>query len=406
MKKVMILAGLVSCVTSSAAFEIEAGYKYTQNVNTSSNTIEITKKKDYNVHSTMPNHQDMTRESIKLGQLNAGKTEAACSTTNEQWNSYFTVPENSAVSIGMCCARTADSAWCNRLRKKKNGDKFVEAKVADTAPVITGSMWPDDPCHLLARQETNKTFFFWITSPAISGNNLMYTSHFHNFQFMHSMAASTWTPKWKPKKKEYPEDADRTRQKIKTWAEFAFKVADGTIDVHKLIADAKPLLSYSEKNKDSAQHTFGQVFGGYDPWTVAKLFTGWDDAPPEQVRQIAAGSLLHTIQDSFSEPHADRKTYRAEGISKFSDYKMQVGGTHSLKDKALEDMLSSHALNAYHPISQGAQLLSCIVAGSSDKNSRWDKAAKIVIDVFKRPDGLISNFAASPRGYEKKQSKP
>ncbi len=403
MKRVMVLTCLVSYFTSSAAFEIEAGFKYTQIVNANSNTLEINKPNEraYWAPSTEPNHQDMTIGAIKLGQANAEKTEAACATKNDDWNKYFTVPIASAVKIGMCCAKTAVSYWCNTLRKRKNGEAFVEAEVADSAPVITGSMWPDDPCHLLARKETNATFFFWITGEASEGNNLMYTSHFHDFQFMHSMAASSW----KPKKKEAPEDADRTRQKIKTWAEFAFKVADGTIDVRKTIADVKNLLSDSVQKKDSARHTFGQVFGGYNPWTVAEFFTGWKGAPPEQVRQIAAGALLHTIQDSFSDPHADRSTYSAEGISKFSDYKMQVGGSHLLRDQASSDMLTTQMLSAYHPISKGAQLLSCVVAGSSDKNSRWDKAAEIVIDVFKRPDGLNDNLAASPRGYEKKPPK-
>ena len=393
---------LVLYFTSAAAFQIEAAYSYTQVIGTNPAVIEISKGKEPAYPPPLlnkePNHQVMAIESVKLGQANSGKSDAACETKNEQWNSYFSVPKGSAVSIGMCCHRGVDSRWCDHLIEEEEKDKiFVNALVKDSAPFITGSVWPDDPCHMLAREETNKIFGGWITSDPSSGNNLFYTSHFHDFQFMHSMAASAWTSNWKTKK-ESPEDANTTRHKIQTWAEFAFKVADGTIDARKTLSDAESHLS------GTAQRTFHIVFSSYSNRTVAEFFTGWTGAPAEQVRQIAAGSLLHTVQDSFSDSHADRKSFPDKKIKRFSDYKTQYRGTHSLADQAPPELLQPQPLLDYHPISMGAQLLSCVIARATDENSHWDQsAAKIVTNIFERPEGLKQNLAAHPRGYEEKR---
>lgn len=387
---------LVLYFTSAAAFQIQAGYRYTQVIGTNPAVIEISKVKAYTPKvNREPNHQDMAIESVKLGQANSGQPDAACETTKEQWNSYFSVPQGSAVSIGMCCHPGVTSTWCDSV-KWKQGKTFVNAHVEDAAPFITGSVWPDDPCHMLAREETNSTFGGWITSDPSGGNNLFYTSHFHDFQFMHSMAASAWTSNWilKP---EPPEDANTTRHKIQVWAEFAFKVADGTIDAHKTLLDAESRLS------ETAQRTFHIVFSSDRKRTVAEFFTGWKGAPAKQVRQIAAGSLLHTVQDSFSDSHTDRKSDDNK-IKRFSDYKTQYRGTHSLADHAPPALLQPQPLLDYHPISMGAQLLSCVIAGATDENSRWDQsAAKIVTNIFERPEGLKQNLAAHPRGYEEKR---
>ena len=92
---------LVLYFTSAAAFELEAAYSYTQVIGTNSAVIEISKSKEPAYCppflNKKPNHQVMAIESVKLGQANIGNLDAACKTKNEQWNSYFSVPQESAL---------------------------------------------------------------------------------------------------------------------------------------------------------------------------------------------------------------------------------------------------------------------------------------------------------------------
>jgi hypothetical protein len=424
MKKLVPFLFLVIHIKSVGAFEYEPGFTYKQEVDESS-LIKITKKEKYKIKFLKfepkfePIHQKMTIESLKLGQLSVGDASAACKTTNAQWNDYFTEPSGAAVSIRMCCPRGYDpksNRMCEKLMRD-NGSAIFDALEPDEAPIITGSVWPDDPCHLIARKKTNLTFGTWMGIGPYTGNNLFYQSHFHDYQFMHSMAPSTSHPR----RTGGPEDAKTTRHKIKVWAEFAFKVSDGTIYTNMKLSDAVVFLS------ENARDTFSLVFSPYANTTVAKFFTGWNEAPPEQVRQIAAGSLLHTVQDSFSDAHADRKKSNDKSIRQFSDFKTQISTLHKFADKVCEyqnnnecggkadnEMLQPQRLDAYHPISKGAQLLSCIVAGAADQKSRWEQYAEnIVTDVFIRPDSWKNpkvpykpNLRASPRSYAPSRRTP
>ena len=71
---------LVLYFTSAAAFQIQAGFRYTQVIGTNPAVIEISKveKPAYTPPwpNGEPNHQAMAIESVKLGQANSGKPDS------------------------------------------------------------------------------------------------------------------------------------------------------------------------------------------------------------------------------------------------------------------------------------------------------------------------------------------
>lgn len=113
--------------------------------------------------------------------------------------------------------------------------------------------------------------------------SLIYRVHFGDMQFLHSMAS--WDG----------ERAADTKSRILMWAEFAYNFAKGEISHNKELR--KTDIAGMEK-----------VFQNTN-WTAERLFT-MDDTTfrtPELMRQIALGSLLHLIQDSFSRAHVSRE---------------------------------------------------------------------------------------------------
>jgi len=115
--------------------------------------------------------------------------------------------------------------------------------------------------------------------------NLITRSHFGDLQFLHGMASATAV---------HPVD---TRAKILDWLEFAWKVS------------SKEILPQTYlKNIDNP--TIKLHFGCTE-WKVVDLYLlGRQDASSgliSQIREIAFGSVLHTVQDSFAAAHAERE---------------------------------------------------------------------------------------------------
>ena len=110
--------------------------------------------------------------------------------------------------------------------------------------------------------------------------NIMYRSHFGDLQFLHSMASRDG------------EKASETRQRILLWAEFAWAVATGTQDSKGLLKDVKIEL-FSELFPKSGQSVFD-------------LFALGNTELRRGIREVAFGSLLHLVEDSFAHGHVDR----------------------------------------------------------------------------------------------------
>ena len=105
-------------------------------------------------------------------------------------------------------------------------------------------------------------------------------SHFGDLQFVHSMASSDG------------EDPTETRSKMLGWAELTWGVVRGKYRLETWLKDIDvPVL---------------QQFFGNSGWRVQELFTLGDPSLRPYVSDVAFGSLLHMIEDSFAAGHVDR----------------------------------------------------------------------------------------------------
>ena len=77
------------------------------------------------------------------------------------------------------------------------------------------------------------------------------------------------------------------------WMEFTWRVANGEYGLDTKLADVKI-------------DGFAQFFGT-SGWTVQDLFTAGNPALRRHITDVAFGSLLHTVDDSFAEGHVQRE---------------------------------------------------------------------------------------------------
>ena len=143
-------------------------------------------------------------------------------------------------------------------------------------------------------------------------------SHFGDLQFVHSMASYDG------------EDPAETRKKILGWAQFTWSVAQGGYALETWL-------------KDIEQPTV-QQFLGNSGWRVQDLFALGDPSLRLYIGDVAFGSLLHMIQDSFAAGHLERlepaagalcpgTAYRMPGpIMEFHSYSGQSSSKHAQAD--------------------------------------------------------------------------
>lgn len=177
-----------------------------------------------------------------------------------------------------------------------------------SAFVLAGVRWNDDPPFRLEEGEAKNTSckvtetIRFTTQPkcwadlfkdakkkAASGEtldansrvSLLARSHFGDLQFLHAMATIDG------------ELASETRKRIMMWAEFTWKVGRGDYGL-----DAKL--------KEVGIEGMASFFGRTD-WRVQDLFTLGNPALRTRIKEVAFGSLLHMVQDSFAKGHVDRE---------------------------------------------------------------------------------------------------
>lgn len=111
---------------------------------------------------------------------------------------------------------------------------------------------------------------------------LMTRSHFGDLQFLHSMARDDGV---------LPQI---TQRKILDWLQFAWQVFAGEIRPDALL-------------RTVSIPTITEHFGCSD-WTVSDIYIlGRQDRLLRRLSDIAFGSVLHTVQDSFAAAHASRE---------------------------------------------------------------------------------------------------
>jgi len=227
------------------------------------------------------------------------------------------------------------------------------------AAVLAGVRWNDDPPFRIKNSEgrgtpckVNQTIRFqtqptcWyllfrdaakrarsgVRFDADNRSAMLYRTHFGDLQFLHAMASQDAEP------------ADETRRAILEWTEFNWRLMTGEFTVET------PL-------KDVEIPTIQQAFGTTE-WMVQDLYTQGSPRLRREIKDVAFGSLLHTLQDSFAEGHverasatssqrcplAGRDTAAPGRVIEFHSYALQDHALHGDSDShgALQEHLQSH----------------------------------------------------------------
>lgn len=179
----------------------------------------------------------------------------------------------------------------------------TQSITADPA-VLVGVRWNDDPPFRLSAPELRGTsckpqtirfqtqprcwleLFMSAEKKAAAGrvygpgDGLLYRTHFGDLQFLHGMAAGEKIP------------ANVTRQQMLDWAQFTWRVA---------VREWPKTMKMRDVPLDSFKAPFG-----YTEWDIRDLFIQGSPLLERRIDQVAFGSLLHMLQDSFAEGHVDR----------------------------------------------------------------------------------------------------
>ncbi len=277
---------------------------------------------------------------------------------------------------------------------KKAKESTSSTITIDTNELIYGVRWNDDPLNYVSTRP-----LVWYTSLGHSCSiskideiyDLMYRSHCGDMQFLHSMAS---------KKNERPE---LTIDKILMWSEFSFKIATGRIKHSLHFHSVKQYLSNS-KSKDLFTSLIIDNGDRRTDWTPSLMFnfrctrrflSGLqcppNFAPAESTRDRALGSLLHLIQDSFSDSHVLRHPDTigsASAISgrgpivEFLSFNDQSRVEHSKADKriVLED--TPHQDHSLNVVEIGAKLILICHSERVSKDDHWPLAKELLLEVF------------------------
>jgi hypothetical protein len=140
-------------------------------------------------------------------------------------------------------------------------------------------------------------------------------THFGDLQFLHAMAAAEGEP------------AETTKSKVMMWAQFAWRVQThegDRIDPGTPMGKV-PVLGMQDHFPAKEERSVSDLFTVGRPWMRA------------HIRDIAFGSLLHTIQDSFAGGHATRVEGPAQGcmlpvVAEFHTYAGQDKTAHKDRD--------------------------------------------------------------------------
>lgn len=275
------------------------------------------------------------------------------------------------------------------------GDKDVCSKPDGSGPVapaavIAGTEWNDNPPFYLKQSSLNacqdainkeesiqlpKKSVCWaklmkdaekkaktgVKYDFASGAALVLRVHYGDLQFLHSMASQDG------------EDPAFTRQRVLMWAEFTWRVATGDFVLGTRLA---------QTNIEGMSSLFSSG------WSVQQLFTLGDPTYRRQIKDVAFGSLLHMISDSFALSHTDRvestgdtckgfpDVYEPGRIRNFHSYARQDHKKHGKEDT--QDALELHfAAVGPNVVEIGKGLLSLY-----QKQMKWNEVKSFFECIF------------------------
>lgn len=256
--------------------------------------------------------------------------------------------------------------------------------------ILAGVRWNDDPPFRLEEGEGRGTTckivetirfstqpacwgeLFWNAKKkaesgkmldAASRTSLLGRSHFGDLQFLHAMASRDG------------ELAAETKSRVMMWAHFAWGIATAQ-------------RALATKLKDISVEGMTRHFGRSE-WTVQDLFTLGNPSLRRQIKEVAFGSLLHMVEDSFSKAHVDRaepiQGQKCEGalqhpapgrIRQFHAYNNQDSGKHGEYDS--RNAFSAHwTVDKPSVVDVGQTLLTYF-----DRSALWDEVRPYLDCVF------------------------
>ena len=284
----------------------------------------------------------------------------------------------------------------------RSAKAFAAAPWSIDDPHVMASRWSDNP----SRQLYGPGSLKFLVMMGLSRCNatmdqfkpgLLCQSHAGQLQFLHAM-------------KYGEESAETTKAKIEAWSRFAFEVATGSsIDQeicplgtsYPALRDAFASLDFSscgahQGSRWTVRHLFG--FRCSNLFWSGKCGIIDNDA---EIRLAAMGSLIHLIQDSYSQAHNARGGEFPKGpyaarvvcqpVTAFYDYGSQSVSTHDKADRAptfsLGCQLGSATLD---PVTAVARLK---WMAANHCHASW-ASALVIGDVLERRDD--SRLPASP----------
>lgn len=261
----------------------------------------------------------------------------------------------------------------------KKGFKYASGKMAASRCLNDTIRLPRLPdCWFAAIRDAEKVA---EAGKVTASHPVLYRSHYGDLQFLHGMAYDG-------------EVAAATRQKMMIWAEFAYKVARGDIPSTTPL-DKVPVQGFPE-------------LVAIRDRTVESLFTLGDPAfrSDQAIRLFALGTLLHMVQDTFSDAHAERgeEGGQCEGNSglrqpgplvRFHSYDLQDADKHKTAD-------SRHAFHNHDlKVGNNAIQVTRNILAMYRANAEWAVVQDYLACVFRLAQGAEGALPDAGSGYEK-----
>lgn len=293
----------------------------------------------------------------------------------------------------------------NLTIKAVNAAKIPDSLKNDPAflsSLIRGVRWNDDPLSM-AKKRPQDFYIYYKDSCRRSEEvdpswDILYRTHCGDMQFLHAMASKN------------SEIALNTKELMLMWAEFSYRIAAGDIDKDlrfrsigkKLGKRSAALFNYVMTFDGRARMEWqpetlftldckrtlsvGEVFNTGRP-TRLKCKDTNNRYSAEAIQNIALGSLLHLLQDSFSGSHVSREGSKV-GVSKISGagiinqfgiYTAQDENSHGHADINMEELSEDMGLSLTY---LSSKLIELAVNQRSSGFDSWIEAEMILEKAF------------------------
>lgn len=268
--------------------------------------------------------------------------------------------------------------------------------------IVKGVRWNDDPLSM-AKKRPQDFYIYYKDScrrpeEVDPSWDILYRTHCGDMQFLHAMASKG------------SESALNTKEIMLMWAEFSYRVASGDIDKDLYFRSVGKKLGKRSSELFNYIMTFdGRVRMKWQPKylftldcerifslkgfrksrrpTVLECKDSSSQFPAEAIQNIALGSLLHLMQDSFSGSHTSRegnivgisKISGAGIINQFGIYTDQDEKSHGQADTDIEDSYEHKELSL---TDLSAKVIELAVDQRGSGSDRWAEAEIILEKVF------------------------